>query len=392
MQIEKKKNFEFGTVQKDAIQKLYGSRLYLSASQVDRLADCRFSYFLNYGLRLKERKSATVDPAEFGSFVHTVLENTGREVKALGGFQEVTLEQTLDISAKYARQYAQERFSELDSQRISYLFSRNGQELEMVVQELWQELQASRFQPVDFEVGFGKDCKMLPVEISGHQMQALLRGYVDRVDAWQENGQNYFRVVDYKTGRKDFDYCDVFNGLGLQMLLYLFALEDGGEEILGKFPVPAGVQYFPARVPLISADGVLSDEEALILREKSWKRKGLLLSDEDVLMAMEPEEKPKRLGYTRNKDGAISGDIASREQLKLLKDYIFCLLGNMVDEIASGAVDPNPYTRGSSHNACTYCPYGEVCHKAEIAGRRNYQAMSAGRFWEEIEKEMRSRG
>ena len=28
-------------------------------------------------------------------------------------------------------------------------------------------------------------------------------------------------MMDYKTGRKDFDYCDVFNGVGLQLLLYL---------------------------------------------------------------------------------------------------------------------------------------------------------------------------
>ena len=223
-------------------------------------------------------------------------------------------------------------------------------------------------------------------------MRACLRGFVDRVDAWQENGQNYFRVVDYKTGKKDFDYCDVFNGLGLQMLLYLFALEDAGAKLLGNRPVPAGVQYFPARVPLITSDGVLTDEEAAIAREKAWKRTGLLLCDEDVLQAMEPCETPKRMGYTRNKEGVISGDVASRQQLAMLKDYIFCLLGDMVDEIASGAVNPNPYTRGSSHNACTFCPYGEVCHQTEVDDRRNYRAMSADRFWEEIEKEMRNRG
>ncbi len=391
-EIEEKKDYDFGAVERNNVQKLYGSQLNLSASQVDRLAECRFSYFLKYGLRLKERKSAAVDPAEFGTFVHAVLEKTGQEVNQRGGFQQVSLEQTLDISAKYAREYAMERFSELDSQRVSYLFARNGQELEMIVQELWQELQQSKFTPVDFEVGFGDHSAMNAIEISGGQMRAKLRGFVDRVDAWQEDGRNYFRVVDYKTGKKDFDYCDVFNGLGLQMLLYLFALEDAGEALLGKSPVPAGVQYFPARVPMISADGALTDEEAANVREKAWKRKGLLLSDEDVLEAMEPDDKPRRMGYSRNKDGVISGDVASREQFTLLKKYLNCLLGKMVDEIASGEVTPNPYTRGSSHNACTFCPYGEVCHKSEVEGRRNYKTMSAVRFWEDVEKEMKDRG
>ncbi len=384
----KNRNFDVGTVSTEGVQKLYGNRLHLSASQVDRLAQCRFSYFLRYGLRLKERKCAEVDPAEFGTFVHAVLEQTGRRILQLGGFTNVSMEQTLQIAREYAKAYAQERFSELDSQRINYLFTRNSQELEMVVQELWQELQDSKFAPVDFEVAFGGIGAMDAIEISGQKMQAILRGFVDRVDTWKTENNTYFRVVDYKTGRKDFDYCDIFNGLGLQMLLYLFALEDGGEEVLGAHPVPAGVQYFPARVPLIPVDGVISDEEAAEARQKAWKRKGLLLLDEDVLSAMESGDKPKRLNYIRKKDGSIGGDVATAAQLALLKRYVSCLLGKMVDEIASGEIEPNPYTRGSSHNACTFCPYGAVCHQTEVHGRRNYRAMSADRFWEEVEKEM----
>lgn len=381
-----------GQISPENIQKLYGQKLNLSASQVDRLADCRLSYFLKYGMGAKERKTITVDPAEFGTFVHAVLEQTARSVMELGGFHEVSLEKTLELARTYSAQYASERFSQIDSQRIEYLFRRNGAELEMVVCELWEELQQSEFIPVDFETAFGGNGKIDAIPISGKRMEALLRGFVDRIDAWRSGGQNYFRVVDYKTGKKDFDYCDVFNGYGLQMLLYLFALEDQGEAVLGKKPIPAGVQYFPARVPMLNSDGVLTDEEAAHFREKSWKRKGLLLSDDQILAAMEPGEKPVRLNYTRRKDGTVSGDLADRAQLRLLKAYVFCLLGQMVDDIASGCVDPNPYTRGSSHNACAFCPYGSVCHPAQVTGRRDYKTMSAERFWEEVGKEMNKNG
>jgi ATP-dependent helicase/nuclease subunit B len=230
------------------------------------------------------------------------------------------------------------------------------------------------------------------VAITGKTMQAQLRGFVDRVDAWHCGDIDYFRVVDYKTGRKDFDYCDVFNGLGLQMLLYMFALEQGGQSLIGEKPVPVGVQYFPARSPLITTNGRLSDEAADAERSKIWKRRGLVLSDESVLDAMEPEGAAKRLSCTRKKDGTVTGDIASSEQFKLLKKYIFNILGDMVDEIASGVVTPNPYTRGSAHNPCTYCPYKDVCHFATVEGRRNYKAMTAQRFWEEIEREVEHRG
>ena len=390
--LQEKTKHQLGTITRHNIEKLYGDTLYLSASQVDKQADCRFGYFLRYGLRAKERKSVTVDPAEFGTYVHAVLEQTGRKVMELGGFRQVSLEQMLEIARGYSEGYITERFSQIDSERLHYLFLRNVQELEMVVQELWQELQESSFVPVEFEVPFGSECELGAIDVSGRLMRAQLRGFVDRVDAWKDLGRNYYRVVDYKTGKKDFDYCDVYNGLGLQMLLYLFALEDEGESLLGANPVPAGVQYFPARAPLVASDGKLSQEEAEAARQKIWKRRGLLLEDEDVLNAMEPGDKPRRLCCTRRKDGTLTGDLADREQLRMLKGYVFTLLGKMVDDIASGCVEPNPYTRGSSHNACAFCPYGAVCHQATVEGRRDYKSMTAQRFWEEVEKEMSNRG
>jgi len=383
--LQQQNEYSMWAMSTKTVQKLYGTNLRLSASQVDKLADCRLAYFLKYGLKLKERKPATVDPAEFGTYVHAVLENTGRKIMELGGFHKISLEETLKIANGYSEDYIRKQFSQIDSQRISYLFRRNAQELEMVVAELWQELQESEFSPIEFELAFDG------IAIAGKSMTAMLRGYVDRVDAWENNGQIYYRVVDYKTGKKDFDYCDVYNGLGLQMLLYLFALEEQGWKLLGEHPVPVGVQYFPARAPFVAVDGRPDGEDTLTAREKLWKRKGLLLADEAVLEAMEPGENPKR-SYTRKRDGTISGDLADRRQLQLLKGYIFALLGKMVDDITSGCVEPNPYTRGGRHNACAYCPYGGICHAATVEGRRDYAAMSAQRFWEEIEREMSRRG
>jgi len=261
-----------------------------------------------------------------------------------------------------------------------------------VVQELWEELQQSQFQPAGFEVNFGNADGLPPIAINGSTMNAILRGFVDRVDSWKQYGNDYYRVVDYKTGKKDFDYCDVFNGVGLQLLLYLFALQECGSEVVGERPIPAGVQYFPARVPYVTTDGRMTAEELEKQRMKDLKRKGLLLSDMEVLQAMEPGESPQRLCYTVKKDGSLGGDIADREQLKMLKAYLQRILGKMVDDIASGNVQPNPYTRGTSHSACTFCPYGAVCHEAEVEGRRNYKTMTAQRFWDEIGKEMDSHG
>lgn len=362
----------------------------MSASQVDRQAECKLSYFLKYGLRLQERKEATVDPAEFGTYVHAVLEDTCRDVMKLGGFHQVPLEDTLALAHKYSREYAQEHFSQLDFRRMEYLFQRNVRELDLVVRELWEELSVGLYEPISFELHFGREGEMDFIQIPSRQMDARLQGYVDRVDRYTVAGVDYFRVVDYKTGKKDFDYCDVFNGVGLQMLLYLFALEQEGDGFLAQRRIPAGVQYFPARVPYVSLDGSTEDEEKQ--RRKEWIRRGLLLEDDLSLEAMGPGGDMSRLCCNRKKDGSLSGDLADREQMKKLRKYVFQVLSAMVDKIADGQVAPDPYTRGSSHDACAFCPYGDVCHKESVEGRRNYKAMTAQEFWGGIDKEVDRHG
>ena len=390
--LHKKRSYKPGNLERETVVKLYGSKLNLSASQVDKQALCRMAYFLRYGLKAKERKTLTVDPAEFGTYVHAVLELTAKDVMELGGFHQVSLEKTLEIAAAHSQTYADTHFSQLNSERLTYLFQRNSQELNFVVQEMWDELRNSEFVPVGFEVGFGEDKEISPIQIPSHALEAQLNGFVDRVDMWSSDGRTYFKIVDYKTGKKDFDYCDIFNGLGLQMLLYLFTLEDNGQFLLGDDPIAAGVQYFPARAPYILVDGMDDEPAIMAMREKAWKRKGLLLEDVDVLHAMDTGKNSNRLCVTVKKDGSLSGDFADSGQFKLLRAYVFLLLGKIVDEIASGCVDPNPYTRGSSDHACRFCPYGPVCHPATVEGRRNYKAITAQKFWEDAEKEVNAHG
>ncbi len=385
----RKRDYTMGRLQWEQVRKLYGESLTLSASQVERHGDCRMSYFLKYGIAARERKEAAVDPAEFGTYVHSVLEDTVREIRDKGGFHQVSLEETMEIAHRCSEDYAARRFSQISSERMTYLFRRNTQELDVLVKELWEELRLALFEPRDVEVNFG-DAQGLPyIDIPNSAIQAKMHGFVDRVDTWIRGDTTYYRVVDYKTGKaKEFDYCDVFNGLGLQMLLYMFALRNGGQDLLGQRPVAAGVQYFPARAQYISTDGRMEPEEAEEERKKSWKRRGILLEDAEVLQAMEPGDRPSRLDYKINRAGELEGKLADREQMRLLETYVFRVLGRMVEDIAAGNIQPNPYTRGSSHDACMFCPYGAVCRKDHVQGRRNYETMKADRFWEEVAREV----
>jgi len=297
-----------------------------------------------------------------------------------------------EIATKYSEQYAKRHFHELDSERLNYLFKRNGHELRMVVSDLWDELRQSEFAPKFFELSFNDGGAMQPIFVDGERIQAKLGGFVDRVDIWNNQGRTYFRVVDYKTGVKSFDYCDIINGIGLQMLLYLFALEDNGAGLVGEYAIPAGVQYVPARAEMLSQDGLVDEETVRKDRRAAQKRKGLLLADYDVLQAMEPFEKPVRLSYTKSKDGELGGDIAGTEQLAQLKAYVFRVLHEMVDDISRGIIKPNPYYRDERTNACRYCPFGTVCRRYDVEDYRHFKALNADEFWQDIRKEMEGNG
>ena len=390
-EICRRRGYALGQVARENIEKLYGKVLHLSASQVNTQAECRLSYFLNYGLRAKERKTVSIDPAEFGTYVHEVLEKTVADVMDRGGFHEVTLEETQEIAAGHSDAYKRKHFAVMSTDRLEYLFHRNRQELETIVEELWKELSVSAFAPAGVEVKFDRDGQCPPIELRSKAMRAYLRGVVDRVDTWQWRDQSYYRVVDYKTGKKDFDYTDILSGVGLQMLLYLFALENGAGGLVGDKPQAAGVQYFSARIPYVSIDGREDEEKLEKERKKNRKHKGLLLNESHVLEAMEPRPSPdgrwdpQWLSCKVDAKGNLVGDIANRSQLRLLEEFVMETLGEIVDEIASGDVSPNPYTRGTSHSACAFCPFGAVCHETEVEGRRNREAVDADEFWEEIE-------
>ncbi len=377
-----------GRLSPKTVRGLYGKELTLSASQVDKAATCKFAYFMCYGLKARLRKEIEVDPAQFGTFVHYVLEHAAKEVCARGGFRAVSLEQTRELARNYAMEYQKEHFAQLADQqpaRQEYLFRRNLQELDAVVEELWQELRQSRFVPGGFEVNFGRNGAMPPVEISGGRLPARIEGYVDRLDVYSRGEQTYVRVVDYKTGKKTFDYCDVLNGIGLQMLIYLFALEDVGEDLLGDRPEAAGVLYFPARAGILSVDGPMDEKAIQKKRREEQKRNGLVLEEESILMAMDETEEFRFLPVKQKKDGTLEGDLANAYQLRELKEYVKERLSGLVNQIADGSIEPNPYIRGQN-SPCNYCDYRGACHLDLWGAPREFKEIKSQEFWQEVEK------
>lgn len=383
-----------GTLDRRAVESLYGRHLYLSASKIDRFASCKYAYFLEYGLKIHEQRKAAVDAAAYGTFVHDVLEHTVRAVEAEGGFRSVSLERTLELAEDFCDQYVAEKLDGLSglTTRGSYLFHRNYREVLAVVRELYGELSQSDFRPVSFELAFKGETA---IPITGNLAVGSMTGCVDRVDLYTtEEGKTYLRVVDYKTGKKAFDYTDVLEGMGLQMLIYLFVLTKEAEHFYGKQLEPAGVLYFPARYGVGWNKTPLTPEEADRDRRKELCRSGLLLDDPDILRAMEEGPEPVFLPYKINKKtNSRSGSLATADQLTLISRHVVHTLGRLADEISAGEIKADPYWRGPDHNACQWCDYQEVCHvRSGEVDLRRLQNTKADQFWSILGKEEQSNG
>ncbi len=387
------RRMERGRLSPEAVQSLYGRFIAMSASRIDRVKSCHFGYFMEYGLRARERKKAGFEAPEVGTFLHYLLENVNREVKEQGGYGQVDDEALRHMVKRYVERYAATQIQEYQnkSARFRYLFSRLRETAYTIILNIAREMRQSDFQPVEFELSFGgRDGHLPAITVREGGASLSVSGKVDRVDGWLHDGKLYLRVVDYKTGKKSFDLTDIRYGLGIQMLLYLFTLEREGRAYFGYPIVPCGVLYQPARSVILRQDRNISDEKLKAALESELRRTGLVLGEPEVLRAMEHSalETPCYLPISVKKDGTLSGDIATAAQLGHLGRYVDRLLHQIAGEIARGNIDADPYARGPQDSACTYCAFASACYFDESRDkRRQMHKTDSGEFWAMLEKE-----
>lgn len=379
-----------GRLSPKAVELLYGKRLRLSASRIDRFSSCRFAYFCQYGLRAKPYEPAGFTPPEIGSFMHYVLEKTAAAVKGRGGFGKVSDGELRELCSGFVEQYVREELNDFleKSPRFVYLFRRLSRDVRQVVEDMAAELRRSDFEPLDFELDFANASDIPPIELGEGEERMTLSGIADRVDGWVHEGKLYLRVVDYKTGKKQFSLSDIWYGMGLQMLLYLFALEQSGAERYGLETVPAGVMYIPARDPLIPLTSAAELSELEERRQEQKRRSGLVLNEAALIEAWERGEE-KRYIPVKPKRGKLSDEaLASAERLGLMQRHIKRDLREMAKQLRRGSIAADPFYRSQQENACLNCDYFDACHFSDGENGESSRYMpklSADKVWSMME-------
>lgn len=378
-----------GTLSPRSVEALYGRRLKLSASRIDKFASCRFAYFCQYGLKAKPSRPAGFQPPDIGVFMHEILEGVAREVGRRGGWSAIGDEELKALTDKYVQEYISRELDDFreKSSRFVYLFKRLCQDMRQIVLDMAQELRRSSFVPLDFELDFSAAGDIMPSLLDGGEL--VLTGIADRVDGWVHDGRLYIRVVDYKTGSKSFSLSDIWYGMGLQMLLYLFALEENGSTRYGREIVPAGVMYVPAKNASLSRSERIEKDEAEMERLKALRRSGIVLDDEAVINAWEHGEEKLFIPIRTSRGGKPAPEtLASTERLGVLRRHVEKRLTEMAAELRAGSITADPYYKAQQKLACLNCDFFDACHFADGQNGEHCRIMptiSAEKVWSMME-------
>lgn len=343
---------------------LFGKNLYMTPSRIEDYYKCPFRYFCRYGLKASPLERATFDPRQNGLLVHAVLEKLFAEYGSRG-LTALTKKERRDAVEREAEAYIEESMGGKKNmdERFLYSLSRCVQTICDILEKLVSEFSDCKFETRDVELRIGDDGDVPPYTVSlPGGGKAILNGVVDRVDTMEaEDGQTlYLRVIDYKTGGKDFHLEDVLSGLNIQMLVYLLCLIENGKVRYGE-TVPAGVLYVPAKKGKNELGRYASDEDIENATIASSRMKGIVLDDAEVIKGMDSSGGGRRIEATVKDDKRTKNKKFTLHQFDLLHRAIDAVIQDMGDALRKGEVSAVPMLDGNYKNTCRYCDYQTVC-------------------------------
>lgn len=236
-------------IKPEFVKKLYGETLHTTISRLERYRSCPFSFYLEYGLKLKEKKSLKLDPIDTGSFMHEVIdtffENVSNKKISIKEIENADIE-------KIVKQIVEEKLNLTSNYifksipKFIILTNRLCRLVTLSIIYIVQGLKNTDFEVVGNEIEFKNGKEYRPIEIvtkDGKKVE--ITGKIDRIDLAKDETGKYIRIIDYKSSAKDINLNEVLAGLQLQLITYLDAV------CQDKDLIPAGILYFGLVEPKI---------------------------------------------------------------------------------------------------------------------------------------------
>lgn len=339
-------------------QALYGGEG-LSVSRLERFAECPFEHFVVYGLRPQVRKEWRVEPIDTGTFYHAALNGFSHLAQQTPGYPEVPAE-TVDRLAEEAMAPLLEALADGpmgDGERSLHQQAVARETVRRAAQTVTRHLAAGRFRLERTEAAFGYPGGLPPIVlVLADGRQVMLRGYIDRIDRYDDGPSVYLRVIDYKSSRRDLDAAQTWWGLQLQLLLYLDAAQ-----ALAEGSVPAGAFYFYVADPLVET---AQDAQTCVEAElrKLLQLRGVALSDVEVLTAMDESGQGEVLPTMLTKEGKPyrTAKALDEAQMRALLAHAREVAGRLAARMLDGETAARPWHQ-PNQLACDRCDYRAVC-------------------------------
>ncbi|MBR4097384.1 MAG: PD-(D/E)XK nuclease family protein [Oscillospiraceae bacterium] len=378
-------------------RKLFGTTVSLSASRFEDYQKCPFMYYCKKGLRLYPPEKIELDKPSRGTAIHyclsEILASNSKEDFIQLDRARLNKQVKFHLSQYYGTSAVGGDYGKTNRYKAAY--SRLSDTLTDILVRLTDEFKQCKFTAREFEYKIGRNGKEKALTLTTPNGITLqFEGSVDRVDVFEFEGQMYVRVIDYKSGTKDFNFEELVYGMNMQMLLYLFAITDTNSSGAYKNAVPSGVLYMPAKDTLTllgRSDDIEDESQRMKVFNSTYKMKGMVLcesgqADDLVVRAMEEKAENNYIPIRFKRDGGYYdySKPVTLDELDKLRKYSYELMKASVDEMTDGRIEANPLQMGQKL-PCAYCDYKSVCDNYPPKQKRSYNKKYAEK---EIDKIM----
>ena len=349
---------------------LYGRRLEGSVTRLERFAACAYAHYLQYGLQLRERETAGFESVDMGNLYHEALERYSRKLEASEYDWFGVPDETRSLMAAEAMDEALEGYpnaSLSDSAQNMHQTKRMKDIFDQTVWALTKQVRAGAFVPTDFEIRFSELEQSAALEYElANDVQMRLTGRIDRLDTYEDEQKLCVKVIDYKSGNTKFDLIKIYQGLQLQLVVYMnAAMELADKRHPKKEILPGGILYYHIDDPVLETEENISESEAEHALLMELRPDGLVNADETIYRGMDAdfEGKSEVIPVELKKSGEISmarSHVATTDEFSLIQRYVTAEIKRQGQQIYAGDVSVNPYQNGTECS-CNYCPYASVC-------------------------------
>ena len=351
-------------IQKENIEKLYGNTLNTSVSRLEKYRRCPFSYYLEYGLKLKEKEQLKIQSFNTGSFMHETIDEFFEMVKEENlDLAQIDEKQILEMVSKIMDESLKlsKNFVFTATAKYKVLVKRLKRIVAKALKYIIETIIYSDFQVEGTEIEFGKKGQYEPIVLQlDNGKRVEITGKIDRIDTAKGEDGKYLRIIDYKSSAKNIDLNEVYAGLQIQLLTYTDAI------VKQEDMMPAGIFYFSLLEQMVKAEKRVSEEEIEEMIRKNFKMKGLIIADVKIIKM---NDNTLKSGSSKLVPAALtaSGTINEKwtngvksEEFKILQEYIYQTIKEIADEIFSGKIDVKPYNK-KGKTPCEYCEYKPIC-------------------------------